>query len=132
MDNNVSQQSKPKSVKKFFFTLCLVFVAGLFYAIFVLLTGWSIPCYFYQCTGLYCPGCGVTNMCLNLLKGNIINAFHANPFLMLCSPFFIVLAVRSSIRYCKTEKMTLCKWESVMVWCLIGASFLFFLARNFG
>ena len=44
----------------------LLGMAGLLYGIFVSYTGLAIPCLFRKVTGLLCPGCGVTGMCVAL------------------------------------------------------------------
>ena len=40
--------------------------------------GFSLDCMLYKYTGLYCPGCGVTRMCVHLLHGEIYKAFRSN------------------------------------------------------
>jgi len=46
-----------------------VLCAGLFYGYVLLPAGVRIPCLFYEVTGMRCPGCGVTALCLDLLHG---------------------------------------------------------------
>ena len=48
----------------------LLGMAGLLYGIFVSYTGLAIPCLFRKVTGLLCPGCGVTGMCVALVHLN--------------------------------------------------------------
>ena len=59
-----------------------ILALGLGYAAFIHLTGWAVPCLFRQVTGLKCPGCGVTSMCLALLRLDFAAAFRWNPGLM--------------------------------------------------
>lgn len=46
-------------------------------------------CPIKKITGLYCPGCGVTRMCLSILKGNFYQAFRYNPLIFISLPFFL-------------------------------------------
>lgn len=43
--------------------------AGLLYGYVLIPLGLRIPCPFRLLTGLRCPGCGVTDLCLGLLHG---------------------------------------------------------------
>ena len=38
--------------------------------------GFSIPCFFYELTGFYCPTCGITRMLFALLNFDFIKAFN--------------------------------------------------------
>ena len=59
---------------------------GMLYALFSTITGLRIPCVVYALTGLYCPGCGVTRMCLSLLRFDFRTAFSCNQLLILSLP----------------------------------------------
>ena len=76
----------------------LLLAAGLGYALWVRLTGLAIPCPFRAVTGLLCPGCGVTRLCLALLRGDFPAAWSANPVLLLLLPVLAALAVRTALR----------------------------------
>ena len=62
--------------------LLLMVAVGAGYALWVNLTHLSIPCPFHAITGLQCPGCGVTRMCLALLRLDVSGAWSANPVLI--------------------------------------------------
>ncbi len=47
-----------------------------------------LACPIKKFTGLYCPGCGVTRMLLNILKGNFYQAFRYNVLVFISLPFF--------------------------------------------
>ena len=51
--------------------------AALFLALLVKL-GISLPCIFYQITGLQCPGCGNTRAAMALLRLDFAAAFEYN------------------------------------------------------
>lgn len=57
--------------------------------------GVGIPCPFYRLTGWQCPGCGVTRLCVALLRGDRAAAWAANPALCVLGPVILgLLAVR--------------------------------------
>src|SRR5699024_6947676 len=63
----------------------LVVGIGFLYAGWVQLTGWTIPCMFHWFTGWFCPGCGITHFCLDLMQGKIIDAVQQNLALAILS-----------------------------------------------
>ena len=73
----------------------LLLSAGLGYALWVRLTGLALPCPFRAATGLLCPGCGATRLCLALLRGDFAAAWRANPVLLLLLPVLAALAAWS-------------------------------------
>ena len=54
---------------------------------------WKPKCIFHSFTGLQCPGCGSQRMIHALLHGDFARAWDCNPFLMLLTPFIILLAL---------------------------------------
>lgn len=60
--------------------------ADLLYTFTCILAGHPlVPYPFHVAIGLYCPGCGVSRVCLSLLRLDFVFAFQANttPFLLL-------------------------------------------------
>lgn len=51
----------------------------------------ALPCWFYELTGLYCPGCGVTRMLLAMLEGQFYQAFRYNPLVFMLIPGMLLL-----------------------------------------
>ena len=68
--------------------------AGLLYGFVLIPLGVRIPCLFYRFTGLRCPGCGVTDLCLALLHGRYREALRYNWGLALASPVLVWLVAR--------------------------------------
>lgn len=108
----------------------LILGIGLAYAVFVRLSGLSIPCPFHAVTGLLCPGCGVTRMCLALLRLDFAAAWQANPVLLLLLPVLAALLLRQAVRYVKTGRSTLSRGESALVWGMAAVLLLWGIARN--
>lgn len=79
----------------------LLGMAGLVYGIFVRYTGLAIPCFFNKVTGFYCPGCGVTRMCVALLQFHFREAFYANPVIFCMLPVFLLVFLTGAVRYVK-------------------------------
>ena len=69
-----------------------ILCAGLFYGLVLIPLGVRIPCLFYRFTGLRCPGCGVTDLCLALLHGHFVPSYNWG--LVLASPALVWLLVR--------------------------------------
>lgn len=77
--------NKPE-LKRALYWLAGIIAAGLIYLLLFKVCGIAIPCLFHQVTGWYCPGCGVTRMLLALLQFNFVQAFYANPLLLMLLP----------------------------------------------
>lgn len=53
----------------------------------------AIACVFYEITGLYCPGCGITRSILSLIDGDIYQAFRYNPIIFIDIPLIIITSI---------------------------------------
>lgn len=76
-------------VKKDLKIFAVILLLGSIYGIWIEITGLAIPCVFRKMTGWLCPGCGITTLCLCLVKMDFRGAYEANPFLFLTFPFLI-------------------------------------------
>lgn len=87
------------NVIKSILTLCGV---GMLYAFITTVTPFRIPCVIKETTGFYCPGCGMTRMCLALLRFDFVTAFRCNQLLFLMLPVIggiVLLLLYRYIRY---------------------------------
>lgn len=75
--------------------------AGLGYAWLVDRLGRGLSCPFYRLTGYLCPGCGVSRMCMALLRGDWAGARAANPALFFLLPVLAGLLVWRVVGYVK-------------------------------
>ena len=108
----------------------LILGIGLAYACFVLWTGLAVPCPFHAVTGLQCPGCGVTRMCLALLRLNFAAAWAANPGLLVLLPLLAALFLKMAAGYVKSGRKTPTKAESTAIWVLVGVLLAYGVVRN--
>jgi hypothetical protein len=58
--------------------------------------GFYPKCLLHSWTGLSCPGCGSLRAMHQLLHGNLAEAFHYNPMLVLALPFFAAWGAHQS------------------------------------
>ena len=79
--------------------LGVLLALGFGYVWVIRLLGRGLYCPFYMATGLLCPGCGVSRMCLALLRGDWAGAWRANPFLVILLPILAVLLGLRAVRY---------------------------------
>lgn len=114
--------------KKFF----VLFLIGILYLIWCRVTGIHIPCLFRMKTGLYCPGCGVTDMFVALSKLEFIEAFNFNPVIFTLSPIWCVMIFFVVRRYILSGEFKINNLESIIIWLSIACLIIFSLIRNIG
>lgn len=118
-------------LKRVGLVFAVIITAGLAYFLVCDKIGFGIPCMFYKITGFKCPGCGVSRMCISLLKGDIYSAWLYNRGIMLMLPFIAYLIIREVYLYIRYGDCTLKKWESVLAIIIVVILLVFCLARNF-
>jgi hypothetical protein len=82
--------------KKLYFFVSISCLGGYIWLISRVLYGAShsvVGCLFHKVTGVPCPSCGSTRSVLFLLKGDFIQALHANPFGYILLLLMVVLPV---------------------------------------
>lgn len=111
--------------------LALVLGAGLLYAaICFTLGGPVISCPFHRLTGLLCPGCGVSRMCLALLRLDFAAAFQANAMLLALLPAGLALSAAHAVRFVRTGPCALTRLERTAVWLMAVLLMAFGILRN--
>ncbi len=88
----------------------------------------SIPCLFYEMTGLFCPGCGITRMFKALLNLEFYQAFRYNP-LVFCY-FFGYLLYLSLFYFLKKMKNYTLKINPKLTTLLLIITIAFGILRN--
>ena len=118
-------------VKKVLCTAAVLLCAGLFYAFFSMRTGLAVPCPFHTLTGLKCPGCGVSRMCLALLHADAAEAFRQNRAVLLLLPLGVYTAAAWCAGYIRTGSRVLHGAPKAAAWATAGVLIAFGIARNF-
>lgn len=108
----------------------LIGAVGLAYALFCARTGLALPCPFHALTGLWCPGCGASRMCLALLRGDVSAAWGYNPALMSLLPVLAAVLARMGFRYVRAGEARPARGESVLIWAMALALLVFGALRN--
>ncbi len=105
-------------------------VIALAYVCLIRYFGRGLYCPIWLATGLYCPGCGVSRMCLRLLRLDLAGAFRANPLLLSALPLLLGLGGWHIVRYVKDGPGKTPKWEE-RTWLALAAIFVVYgVLRN--
>ena len=124
----------PRSGKQRLFRLLrnvgIVCLPGGAYALICTRFGVGIPCPFRKLTGFLCPGCGVSRLCLCLLRLDFAGAWAAHPVIFSLLPFAAVLAVRFAMRYVQSGCRRLTKTETVLTYAACAVLLVYGVVRN--
>lgn len=121
-------------MKKRALTVCryigVLLVTGILYGIFVMNTGIGIPCIFNLITGYECPGCGVTRMCMAIMRLDFKAAYNYNKMLFLLSPALIYVFASQIYRYVRFDKTKLTKVQSIIIYIIAALLVIWGIIRN--
>jgi hypothetical protein len=87
-------------------------------------------CWFYQTTGLLCPGCGALRALHQLLHGHVAAAFHFNPMLVVSLPFVFWFGARYAWQRARRQPFNLGVRPS-WLWLGLAAVLIVSVLRNF-
>lgn len=111
-------------------TAALVLIAGGLYYLAVIYLGVGIRCPFERLTGYLCPGCGLTRMCMAIMRGDLRAAFRYNRLTFALMPFYAWLAGYLGYRYVVYGDQKLPRWTTALLWVIVAAYIVFGIARN--
>lgn len=121
---------RAQRIKKLTLSGAAVVCAGFLYGYILVPLGLMIPCPFHLITGLQCPGCGVSRMCIALMHFRFREAAMYNLGLALCLPVLALLLIRMTLRYVRDASWALRKWEHILTICLIIFLLVWAVLRN--
>lgn len=105
-------------------------VCGIAYIGWCSISTLRIPCVFHELTSLYCPGCGITRMCLALVKLDFKMAFYNNRALFICIPIGLILGLKLLKQYIRTGYIKLSLKQTRLLWAIIAFLIIFGVLRN--
>lgn len=108
----------------------LIIVIGVAYGFICEKAGLAIPCMFHKITGLKCPACGVTRMCIALMHLDFVTAYESNPMLFVLSPILFGIALKYIVDYIRTGKWKLQLVQNILLYTCIAMLVLFGIYRN--
>jgi len=120
---------KKRALKLAVYTLILLGI-GVFYTVFYRLTGWGLPCVFNKITGLKCPGCGVSRMCLSFMRLDFVSAFRYNRALFCLIPLMAATAARLIYVYIRYDRRK-DRFAEISFRFMIAVMVIFGIVRNF-
>lgn len=108
----------------------VLLTVGVVYTLLCVYTPFRVPCVFRLVTDLKCPGCGVTQMLLSLLRLDFKQAFLHNRVLIFMLPAGVSLTTEYIYRYVKTGTKMLTKTSRMAVCLMIAVLVIFGAVRN--
>ena len=119
-----------KRLKQVLLYTAIALSAGLLYAWLISRIGFGIPCMFHMLTGLDCPSCGISRMCMALLQLRFADAFRYNPAIFCLLPLLFAVAIGYIVRYVRYGSTKLSRWMNIAIVFMICVLILFGIARN--
>lgn len=109
---------KKRLVQLVTYMLCII-LAGVLYGIFVKYTGFAIPCPIRTLTGLKCPGCGVTGMCIAMIHLDFKEAFQCHPMLFILLIPLMAVCAGSARTYIRDGSWQMKRWQNLILYACI-------------
>lgn len=119
-----------KRMKKIIVRGIIIALLLICYAVIVITTGKSIPCFIHLLTGLQCPGCGISRMLISMLYGDFRTAFSFHPFLFITWPVLLTLLLNADYRYIKQGRANLSSSMNLVAITYVVLLLVFSIWRN--
>lgn len=119
-----------KRMKKIIVRNIIIALLLICYAVIVITTSKSIPCFIHLLTGLQCPGCGISRMLISMLYGDFRTAFSFHPFLFITWPVLLTLLLNADYRYIKQGRADLSSSMNLVAITYVVLLLVFSIWRN--
>lgn len=110
--------------------LFIILAVGLFYFLFIQITSIRIPCIFYELTSFLCPGCGITRMCVSIIRLDFASAFGYNKFVFVTLPVLVYIFASVEFNYISRGKKLPSKFAEILCYFEMIGLAVFFVLRN--
>ena len=111
-------------------SIALFLGIGILYYAFYTLTDLGFKCPIYELTGLLCPTCGLSRMCVALLNFDFSSAFFYNSAFLLLSPALLTVIISYSYKYVKFNERKLVPWQKILLLICAVIFAIFGILRN--
>lgn len=111
-------------------SIAILMAVGFIYTIIYNLLGLGIPCPIHSVFHIYCGGCGVTRMFINLSQLRFYDAFSSNCVLFCMLPFALVFYIRHCYVYIRFGTVRLNRLEHILIWIAVIILLIFTVVRN--
>ena len=108
----------------------IVLTLGILYGLFVTLTGIAIPCMFHEITGLQCVGCGITRMCLAIMRFDFIEAYSYNQGVFIMAPAIIGVVAHMIYKYIRYNETKNSKVQTAILTIITALLVFWGIIRN--
>ncbi len=123
------QHQMRKRLGKLSIMLAIFLIAGIIYFI-ITQFGIAIPCIFRRITGFLCPGCGISRMCISIIKLDFYSAFRYNQACFLIMPLLLSIFARRFYCYVRYGEAVNEKWMTVVSIIILVILIAFGILRN--
>lgn len=111
-------------------SIFIVLITGILYGLFVMHTGIGVPCIINLITGYKCPGCGISRMCMALMRLDVNSAYNYNKVLFLLLPILLAVFSYQLYRYIRYNNTKLTKVQSAILYIAVALLLVWGVVRN--
>ncbi len=90
----------------------------------------DVPCWFYEATGLYCPGCGGTRAVRLLLHGQIGASLWSHPLVLPGAALFAVFMISQTAQRLSRGRVRGMRWHDAYLWAALAVIFGNWIIKN--
>lgn len=130
MEEQVKREDVKKRLRQVIIKYAVILGIGFAYFLFVMIKHVGLSCPIHTVTGKYCPGCGISRMCLAILRLDFRAAYLSNRFLFILAPFLIVYIIVKEIGYIRNGNRVSGRVETAILWGVLAVTIAFGVMRN--
>ncbi len=128
---NENNELEIKKRRKYIFSnIIQISLIGLAYYVLTSIFGIYIPCPFFAVTDKYCPGCGITRMCIAIIELDFEAAMRSNVLLFCMLPIVVIYGIAGARKYIKTGEWFTALWHKICVIITLIIVVSFWIMRN--